>query len=110
MKFKIAIGNIVDVRVKFSMRDGAVDRDFSFTLTAKRVPPEEIEEQPSEQSVREFLLANVTGWSGQRLVQTENGDPAPFSPEAFEYMIKQPGALAVIWSAYLRTAACKEKN
>lgn len=109
MSFKIAIGNVVQVPVKFTLREGAVDKLFSFTLTASRKTQDEMEEQP-EQTIREFLLENVTDWSGQRLVLHEDGEPAAFAREAFEYMLKQQGVQGVIWNAYQRQVAGKEKN
>ena len=107
--YAISIEDIVSVPVKFTMRERAVDKLFSFTLTAKRKTQEEIEEQP-ELSVKDFLLDAVTDWSGQRLVITDNKEPAAFSREAFEYMLKQPGLLGIVWAAYTRACGGKEKN
>lgn len=109
MSFKIAIGNIVQVPVKFTLRDGVVDKLFTFTLTATRRTPEEIEAQ-SELSLKDFMLDNVSDWSGQRLVLLENNEPAPYSREAFEFMLKQPGVLGTVWQAYQKHCASKEKN
>ena len=109
MSFKIAVGNVVQVPVKFTLRDGSVDKLFSFSLTATRRTPEEVEAQP-ELSVKDFLLDNVTDWSGQRLVLQDNNEPAPFSREAFEFMLKQPGIVGLVWAAYQRQAGSKEKN
>jgi hypothetical protein len=107
--YAISIEDIVSVPVKFTMRERAVDKLFSFTLTAKRKTQEEIEDQP-ELSVKDFLLDAVTDWSGQRLVITDNKEPAAFSREAFEYMLKQPGLLGIVWAAYTRACGGKEKN
>lgn len=109
MSFKISIGNIVQVPVKFTLRDGSVDKLFGFSLTAQRRTPEEIEAQP-ELSVKDFMLDNVTDWSGQRLVLTENNEPAAFSRDAFDFMLKQPGVLGSVWTAYQKQCASKEKN
>lgn len=109
MKFKLAVDNVVLIPVKFTLKDGSVNKLFSFTLTANRKTPEQIEEQP-EQTIKDFLIENVTDWSGQRLVLLESNEPAPFSPEAFDYMLKQPGLLAVIWQQYQRECGAKEKN
>ena len=109
MSFKIAIANVVQVPVKFTLREGAVDKLFSFTLTASRKTQDEMEDQP-EQTIREFLLENVSDWSGQRLVLREDNEPAAFSREAFEYLLKQHGLQAVVWNAYQRQVASKEKN
>lgn len=108
-KYKLAVANIVNVPVKLTMREGSLNRKFEFSLTANRKTPEEIEEQP-EQTIKEFLLENITDWSGQRLVLQDNNEPAPFSAEAFDYMLKQPGLLLLIWAAYQRECGCKEKN
>lgn len=109
MNFKLAVANIVQVPVKFTMKDGSVNKLFSFTLTANRKTPEEIEQQP-EQTIKEFLVENVTDWSGQRLVLLDSNEPAPFSAEAFDYMLKQAGLLAVVWQSYQRECGAKEKN
>lgn len=109
MKFKTAVGNIVQVPVKLSLRDGMVDKPFSFTLTATRKTQEEIEETP-ELSVKDFLLDVVSDWHGQRPVLLDNDEPAPFSREALDYMLKIPGVLGVVWVAYQKHTASKEKN
>lgn len=109
MKFKTAVGNIVQVPVKLTLRDGTVDKLFTFTLTAERKTQDEIEETP-ELSVKDFLLNVVTDWQGQRLVLLDNNEPAAYSREAFDYMLKQPGVLGVVWGAYQKHTASKEKN
>ncbi len=109
MKFKTAVGNIVQIPVKLTLRDGTVDKLFAFSLTATRKTQAEIEETP-ELSVKDFLLDNTTDWSGQRLVLLENNEPAAYSREAFDYMLGQPGVLGVVWGAYQKHTASKEKN
>lgn len=109
MKFKIAIGNTVLVPVKFTLKDGSVNKLFTFSLTAIRKTPEEIDEQP-ELTIKDFLLENVTDWSGQRLVLQDNDEPAPFSRDALDYLLKQPGLLGIVWTAYQRECGGKEKN
>lgn len=107
--FKIAVSNVVVLPIKFTMKDGTTNKLFAFTLTAARKTQEEIEEHP-EQTIKEFLLENVTDWQGQRLVLLENNEPAAFSREALDYMLKQPGLLSIVWAAYGRESAGKEKN
>ena len=109
MSLKIAVGNVVEVPVKFTFRDGSVDKLFSFHLTAVRRTQEEFEEQP-ELTAKDFLLDNVTAWSGQRFVLLDNNEPAPFSRDNFDFMLKQPGLFNVVWGAYQRHSASKEKN
>jgi len=107
--YKIAIGNVISVPVKFTLREGVVDKLFTFTLVALRKTQEEIEEKP-ELSVKDFLLDNVTDCQGQRLVLLENNEPAPFTREAFDLMLRQPRVLSVVWNAYQMQAGSKEKN
>jgi hypothetical protein len=107
--FAISIEDTVTVPVKFTMRERTVDKLFSFSLTAKRKTQDEIEEQP-ELSVKDFLLENISDWSGQRLVILENKEPAPFSKDAFEFMLKQPGLMGIVWGAYTKACGGKEKN
>lgn len=109
MNFKLAIAAIVIFQVKLTMRDGLIDKPFVFQLTAARKTQEQIEETP-ELSVKDFLLDNVTDWQGQRLVLQDNGEPAAYSREAFDFMLKQPGVLGVVWAAYQKHTAGKEKN
>ncbi len=109
MLFKIAAGNIANVPVKFTFKDGSVNKLFSFTLTATRRTPDEIEQQ-GELTVKDFLLENASDWVGQRFVLAENNEPAPFSREAFDYMLKQPGVLKIVWDSYQRECGAKEKN
>ncbi|WP_180125673.1 hypothetical protein [Rhodoferax sp. BLA1] len=107
--YKVAVGNVVQVNVKMVIRDGAQDKLFKFTLTATRKTQDEINEKP-DVLIKDVLLDNVTDWADQRLVLLENNEPAPFSRAAFEVMLAQPGVLAVIWQAYQRDCAGKEKN
>ena len=107
--YKFAVDNIVQVPIKFTLKEGSVNKLFSFSLTAVRRTPEEIEEQP-ELTIKEFLLENVTDWAGQRLVLKQNNEPAPFTKKSFDYMLKQSGLLAVVWQSYQRECGAKEKN
>ena len=107
--FKIAVDNIVQVPVKFTLKDGSVNKLFTFTLTATRRTQDQIEEQP-DLTVKDFLMDNVSDWSGQRLVLGDNGEPAAFSRDALEFMLKQPGLLGIVWAAYTRECGGKEKN
>ncbi|MDD5028904.1 MAG: hypothetical protein PHH58_05275 [Rhodoferax sp.] len=107
--FKIAIGNVVVIPVKFTMKDGSVSKQFAFTLIALRKTEDDLDLKP-EQTIKECLLESVTDWVDQRFVLLENNEPAPFGPVAFEYMLKQPGVLDVVWEAYRATCRAKEKN
>lgn len=108
--FKTAIGNIVLVPVKLTIKEGSVNKLFSFTLTVERKSQEEMEDTP-EKTIEDFLLENVKDWTGQRLVLLENNEPAPYSPEALKFMFKKyDNAMGIIWTDYQREAWCKAKN
>lgn len=112
--FKTAIGDIVQVPVKFTQKDGAQTRQFAFTLTGKKANWEDFrdahEGEPMLDVIRTYLKENVTDWSGQRYVLLENNEPAAFGEEAFDYLLKQPGILGIVFKAYTTECGGKEKN
>ncbi len=115
--FKTAVGNIALVPVKFTARDGAQIRKFEFTLTAKRADWEEYRDarfgDEALEVMRDYLKENITDWTGQRFVLLENNEPAPFSPEALDHLLRQPGLLGVIFKAHYTECGGKgpvEKN
>lgn len=120
MGFRLVIGEVLDVPVKLSVSGAGKPASFAFTLQAKRIGLAEYRDQLGPDAgtlTREFLLENVSGWKGQRLVvDDDTGEPAQFGAEAFEAMLDVVGAEAVIFAAYLKalaasdTAAGKEKN
>lgn len=107
--YTLAIDNVVEVPVKFTLKSGRVNKPFSATLIANRLSKEESESQAEGTSVKDFLLANVTDWRDQNLVLVD-GKPADFSREAFEYMLSVGNVLSVVWNAYIRETGAKEKN
>lgn len=108
--FTLAIDNVVEVPVKFTLKSGAVNKQFSATLIANRLSPEQAEEQMEGLSVKDFLLANITGWRDQRLVLDADGKPAEFSVEALSYFLRASGVLSVAWASYLQECGAKAKN
>lgn len=109
--FTLAIENVVEVPVKFTLKVGKVNKPFGVTLTARRLSKEESDNMAADQSVKDFLLDNVSAWSDQRLVlDSVTGEPAPFSREAFDAFLSVTGVLGICWNAYVRECAGKEKN
>lgn len=107
--YTLAIDDVVEVPVKFTLKAGKVNKPFSVTLIARRQTKEEAE-AASDVTIKDFLLDNVTDWTDQRLVLGDNGEPAAFSRAAFEYMLSATGVLTVCWHAYLKECGAKEKN
>lgn len=126
-KFAVAVGDNIDVPIKFTLKEGRVDKLFSFTLHGNRLEQDVIDEKMKEaeykfkgallsmhksyvdpNSQREGLF---TGWTGQRLiVSPSDGSPSEFSTEAFEAMLSIPGVSGVIYKTYQLECAAKEKN
>ena len=110
----LAIENVVEVPVKFTLKVGKVNKAFAFTLIAKRLPQDEITARLQEVEFKylDFMLTPglVTDWAGQRLVLDESGEPAEFGEEAFTLMLKTQGVAQVCFSAYQKEAGAKEKN
>ena len=108
--FKTAVGDVVKFQVKFTLREGLVNKTFSFMLTATRKTQEDLD-QVSDKTVKEVLIENITDWADQRLILLENNEPAPYSAEAMEFIAtKYPTVLMLFWVTYQRECGCKEKN
>lgn len=104
-QFKLAIADVVDVAIKFKVQDGGVAKPHSFTLIGGRMSQQEVRAVAADNDtpVKDFLLERITGWRGQRLViDKSNGEPVPFSPEAFECLLTLPGMEMIAYHAYLR--------
>jgi len=112
--FKTAVGDVVLIPVKFTQKDGAMVRKFEFTLTAKKTNWDDYRDARDGDAmldvIRDYLKENVTDWSGQRYVLLENNEPAAFSAEAFDYLLKQPGLMGIVFKAYTTECGGKEKN
>ena len=111
MALKLTIGDVIDVPVKGSVKDGGKDVDFRFTLQARRISTEAYREQfgsESELTKREVLEQHITGWKGQRLVVDEDDQPAPFSSEAFGLLMSVVGMEDTILMSYLKALQISE--
>ncbi len=112
--YTLAIDDVVEVPVKFTLKAGKVNKLFSFTLTATRVPVDDIQEamKAAELRYKEALISLdvFTGWDGQRLVLDGDGKPAEFSAEALDVMLTAPGVAQVVYIAYMKEIGAKEKN
>lgn len=107
--YTLAIDNVVEFTVKFTLKSGRVNKQFAVTLTANRLTKEESEAQAEGTSVKDFLLANITDWRDQNLVLVD-GKPADFAPAALEHMLSVGNVLSVVWNAYIKETGAKEKN
>lgn len=110
--YTLAIEDTVELQVKLTVKVKSVAKLFSFTITATRMAQSEIEARvlDKENKVGDFLAEVITGWSGQRLVLADNGEPADFSADALRALLDVAGVANVIFSVYLRENGAKEKN
>jgi hypothetical protein len=106
--FKTAVGNVALIPLKITVKEGSVSKRFEFSLTAIRKSITPV--RNGDQTGRDFLLENITDWGNQRIVLLENGEPAPFGRESFEYMLDELSLESVIFNAYVRECGGKEKN
>lgn len=110
--YTLAIDDFVTVPVKFTLKDKGVNKLFGVTLECRRLSQDEISEKLAEKEskVKDFVAEVVTGWSGQRLVLDEGGQPAEYSPEALGVMLNAAGVAMSCFNAYLKECGAKEKN
>jgi hypothetical protein len=107
--YTLAIDDIVEIPVKFTIRSKGTAKLFTPTLTIKRINPES-DESRSEQSIKDFMHENVIGWKDQRLVLDASGNPADFSQDALSIFFSAPGVTILCWNAYIKEIGAKEKN
>lgn len=112
--YTLAIEDTVDVPVKFTLKEKSVNKLFSFTLTATRVPLADINAamEACEFKFKEALqkLDVLKGWNGQRLVLDEQKNPADFNADSLDMMLTVQGVAQVVYLSYLKECGAKEKN
>lgn len=112
MKFKLAIGNTVQVPVRVKCNDGGAERVFEFRLACQRLTAEELKARMENQTVTtaDIIREVAKGWDGQQLVVLESGEPAPFGPEALDCMLGLAHMPLQLLNAYTRECGAREKN
>lgn len=113
-KFTIAVDNVVEVPVRFTLKAGKINKPFAFTLLAMRIAQDELvaKMKDAEFKFKEGLqsMGVITGWEGQRLVLGADGNPAVFDEEALDALLSVAGVAQVVYVAYLKECGAKEKN
>lgn len=115
-EFEVAIGNVVEVPVKFTLNDGNTGqpKTFKFNLVCKRLDQADINARlvACENRMIDFMSGDlVTGWNGQRLVLDKaTGQPVDFSQPALDAMLKVAGVASVSFTAYMSEVGAKQKN
>lgn len=113
MAVKFAIGNVIEVPVRFQTNDGGKALKVSFKLICERLEEDELKnriEQP-DHTVKEFMQSVATGWKEQTfLVEETTGKGAEFSAENFKTMMSFPGLANLAFTSYLKEQAANVKN
>ena len=110
-QLKAAVSNLMRFEVKATLHDENGEKDFKYYLIAKRSSKTEITnatENNGETSA--FLMSKIAGWKDQKLILTENDEPAEFSEQALDLMLDISGMELVILSAYMKANAARVKN
>lgn len=111
-EFQLAVGDIVEVPVKFTMKKGSVHKLFSFTVLAERLDQDAIDERMAEtgKKATDFMRDLMRGWRGQALVLRSDNTPADYSDKARDAMLNAAGVGVVIFNSYLKECGATVKN
>lgn len=111
---KLAISDHTEFLVKFTLKDGKVNKPFSATLSCKRLTNDEIQSIFSavDNQYKAALETEglITDWRDQRLVLDDHDQPAAFSPEALSLFLSANGVAKLVFDAYQKECGAKEKN
>jgi hypothetical protein len=121
MAYKLAVGEFIDFPVTLEFNDAGTTRKFTFRLVSKRLPESVLSKHTDQllsatssidgrvEATNALLQAYVTDWRDQKLVLDDEGQPAPFSAEAFAVMLGQNGAAVEISRALTEANRAKGK-
>lgn len=108
----LAVSNQSQLTVKLQIQDGPVLKTFPVTLQVTRLDQSDVPARLAEHNneFKGFVTSVVTGWTSQRLVLDEAGQPAAFSAEALALMLNVLGAAGAIYQAYFQDCGATAKN
>lgn len=106
---------VVSKKIKFPVTGQITGEDgqpvpFSFKLVAERSDSDAFKDgEGNPATIGSLLKAKVSGWEDVYLGDTS---PAPFSPEAFDGLLKLINMPAMVFAAYMDACGArgKEKN
>lgn len=113
MAFKLAIDNLVGVKIegKSFAKDGA-EKPFKFILVCERLTSEAMKQAISDkdETPAAFIEKHARDWQNQKLVQDEEGKPAPFGAEALAVLLSMQGMAQLCWHSYVQQVGATAKN
>jgi hypothetical protein len=111
MTIKIVISDRVKFQVKGTVKNAeGVDEQFGFSLIAKRLDAEQIQNKlksQEDQPLADFFLDIVEDWAG---VRAADDKPLAYNAENLRALFKIPGLAALTFRVYLSEVGAKEKN
>lgn len=113
MAYKLVISNKINTKVKGFYKDASgVSRGFSFQLEQDRIDQDAIKDVIADKSetTTDFLKRVTHGWKDQRLVLTEDDQPADFNAESFDALLSIAGMSNFCFQAYVAQVLVTEKN
>lgn len=106
--YKLVISDTVKFKVKLTVNDAGVTKEFPFWLEGRRLDVDHIKADIADAGDMKLMdfhskvcRDNLTGWQDQRLVVDQDGNPAPFSAEALDAVLGLTGAVGIIHAAYM---------
>lgn len=114
MAFRLAVADIVEFDVKFSLKNKGKLLPFKVTkVTADRIPQDTLldELKNSEQTTAEFLQEHIKGFESQNLVlDDESSEPAGYSAESLAALLNVTGVGAVVLAEYMKACGAEGKR
>lgn len=111
MAFTVIKRNKLRVHVKGQIagEPGGAPVEFDFHLVCKRLTQSEIDAVMDDKKalIKDFCHANTESWEG---VIGELGAPVPFSQDALDQVLDEPGMRSVCFAAYMRDVSAVAKN
>jgi hypothetical protein len=111
MSIKIVISDRVKFQVKGTVKNAeGVDEQFGFSLVAKRLDAEQIQNKlksQEDQPLADFFIDVVEDWSG---VRAADDKPLAYNADNLRALFRIPGLAALTFRTYLLEVGAKEKN
>lgn len=111
MAYKLSIGDCVEYKVTLSVvLPSGETQEHKFKLVGDRIESTALltEIKQHELTTADWIVEHTRGWSGQRLVLDESGQPAAYSPDALRCLLGIHGATKVIFERYLDHLTAKD--
>ena len=105
---RLVISNTIEFPITVNVPGASGAVEHSFRLTGKRHSKDEWRNMVEALHASggkgdvDFLLDNITGWTGQTLVAADDGTPVPFSVDALRLLLTIAGMDVSIFMAYQR--------